>query len=109
MHNSNFSALFHTICWAREGKIRHLQAAESLDKLLAEEASHLYIIDVVERRIEMADIVDHLYQIVHIDDVFLVNLHKLCVELLRSDSLFTLRFSRTGRRHTSYHNLPATA
>lgn len=84
----------------------HLQAAKTLDKLLAEEAAHLHIIDVVERRIEMADIVDHLYQIVHIDDVLLVDLHKLLVETSQRLALY-IALQADRSRNTCHHNLSA--
>ena len=46
-------------------------------QLAAIDATHLHIIYRIKRRIEMTDIIYHLYQIIHIDDEFLIDLHKL--------------------------------
>ena len=54
----------------------------------------------------MADIVDHLYQIVHIDDVLLVDLHKLLVETSQRFALY-IALQADRSRNASHHNLPA--
>ena len=50
-------------------------------QLAAIDATHLHIIYRIKRRIEMTDIIYHLYQIIHIDDELLIDLHKLIAQI----------------------------
>lgn len=50
-------------------------------QLAAIDAAHLHIIYRIKRRIEMTDIIYHLYQIIHIDDELLIDLHKLIAQI----------------------------
>ena len=63
---------------------------EMIYQLAAIDATHLHIIYRIKRRIEMAHIVYHLYQIVHIDDILLIDLHKLLAQIEQG---FTLDIS----------------
>lgn len=56
-----------------------LQRIESFDEFLAVKASHLDIVNLVERRIKAADVVTYFQQIVNIDDIFLAYLYEALV------------------------------
>lgn len=58
-----------------------LKPVETLNKTPAEKATHLDIVDIVERRIEAAEIVFHFKQIGNIDDILLINLSEVTVEV----------------------------
>lgn len=54
-----------------------LQTAEAFDEFAAIEASHLYIVDVIEWWEEVALVASNLDKISHVDDIFLVHLNKV--------------------------------
>lgn len=49
---------------------------ELFNEFAAVDAAHFHISDVIERRIEMASVVNHFYQIVQVDDLPLIHLHE---------------------------------
>lgn len=57
-----------------------LKSVEPFDEPLSEEASHLYVVDVVEGRIKLAIVVLHLQKVVYVDDIFLVYLSEILVK-----------------------------
>ena len=56
-----------------------LQTEEFLCQLAAIEATYANRRQIVEWRVKTADIVNYFYQVVDVDDTFLVDLHKLRV------------------------------
>lgn len=80
---------------------------EPFYKLSAIDTAHLHIIYRVERRIEVTHVVHHLYQVIHIDDIPLVDLHELVAEIHQSLT-FQIAFQTNVLLATSHHEFPAT-
>lgn len=74
-------------------------------QLTAIDAAHLHIIYRIKRRIEMADIIYHLYQIIHIDDELLIDLHKLLAQIEQGLAL-EITLQTDGLLASGNHHLP---
>ena len=78
---------------------------EMIYQLAAIDATHLHIIYRIKRRIEMADIIYHLYQIIHIDDELLIDLHKLIAQIEQGLAL-EITLQTDGLLTSGNHHLP---